>query len=240
MKLKLVFQFSGTFLVVLITAFVIGCAGGSINKVRHYSSMEPLVRPSVVLIYNFAVDPDDVVVDTFGPNFGRSEKEETSEILEAGRAVADALAEKMVAELKERGIEAQRAATSTEVPVNAFLVKGQFVTINEGDAMRRMTIGFGAGSDEIRAQVQVYQMKEGGNLRMIVEGEAEAHGKKTPGVGPAAIMTAGVGTVVPVVVSSTINLKSEALDGSMATNVKNFAEQFAERAVTFYERLGWL
>ena len=199
MKLKLVFQFSGTFLVVLITAFVIGCAGGSINKVRHYSQMEPLVRPSVVLIYNFAVDPDDVVVDTFGPNFGRSEKEETSEILEAGRAVADALAEKMVAELKERGIKAQRAATSTEVPVNAFLVKGQFVTINEGDAMRRMTVGFGAGSDEIRAQVQVYQIKEGGNLRMIVEGEAEAHGKKTPGVGPAAIMTAGVGTVVPVV-----------------------------------------
>ena len=228
------------FLGLFLTIILIGCAGGSAKRVRQYTEIKDLPRPSVMLIYNFSVDPDDVIIDTFGPNFTSSKGGEPSERLEKGKAVADALAEQLVKQLVESGINAQRATVSTQVSVNAFVVKGQFVTIDEGDQSQRLIIGLGAGQDEIQVQVQIYQMTDAGNLRRIADAEGEAHGRKTPGVGPPAIIAAGGGTVAGVVVSSGMNVKSEAVDGSMATNVKNLSEELVERAVKFYNSQGWL
>ena len=221
---------------VLLAVLLIGCAGGSAKRVRLHTEIAQLPRPSVMLIYNFAVDSDDVIIDTFGPNFVGSKKVEASDRLKKGRVVADALSEQLVEKLVESGINAQRATVSTQVPVNAFVVKGQFVTIDEGDQSQRVAIGLGAGQDEIQVQVQIYQMAEDGNLRRIADAEGEAHGRKTPGIGPPAIIAAGGGTAVGVVVSSGMNIKSEAIGGSMTTNIKNLAEELVERAVKFFER----
>ena len=226
-----------TFLAVLTAVYMVGCAGGSTTPVQQYTGNEPLPRPPVLLVYDFAVDAHDVVVDVFGPNF-MHERPPPSEHLETGKAVAKELSEQLVTKLAERGITAKRATASSHVPLHALVVKGQLVSINEGDAMGRVTIGFGAGSEELRALVQVYQMTDNG-LRRISEVEGEAHGRKTPGVaGPGAI-AAGTGMVAGVVVSTGMNLLSE-VKGPMAQNVNNLAEQFAERAVKAFKRQGWL
>ena len=230
-------QLSGAVLAALIAIFLVGCAGASAKQVRQYTGDEPLPRPPVLLVYQFAVDPDDVVVDSFGPNFMRDQAP-TSERLNKGRAVAYVLSEQMVVQLAERGISARRAMAYTDIPMNAILVKGQFVSIKEGDQMARLVVGFGAGGDTLRVHVQVYQMTETG-LRRISEGEGEAHGRKTPGVAGPAAVAAGAGLVGGLVISSGMNLRSE-VKGSMATNVNNLAEVFAERAVKFYVRQGWL
>ena len=87
--------------------------------------------------------------------------------------------------------------------------------------------------------VQVYQMRKTGLMR-ISEVEAEAHGRKTPGVlGPAAV-AAGAGMMVGLVVSGGMNIKSEVMDGSMETTVNNLAEKLVERAVSYYKKRGWL
>ena len=77
-------------------------------------------------------------------------------------------------------------------------------------------------------------------LNRISEAEGEAHGRKTPGMaGPAAI--AGItGNVIGVVVSGGMNIKSEAIDGSMDTTLNNLVEEFVENAARFYKRQGWL
>ena len=227
------------FLVALVTIFLVGCAGGSAKQTIHYQGGEPLPRPRAVYIYNFAVNSNEVMVDTFGPNFMSSGKADISKKLQEGKNFANALANQLVIKLAKVGITAHRATMSTNIPINSLVVKGQFVKIDAGDKLARVTIGFGAGSEELIAQAQVYQARENG-LQQISTGESEAHGRKTPGVAGPAAVAIGAGMVVGVVVSSVMNLKSEAIDGSMKTNVNNLAEGFVKNAVRFYEQQGWM
>ncbi len=144
----------------------------------------------------------------------------------------------MVTKLAEGSITAKRATASSHVLLHALVVKGQFISINEGDEAERVTIGFGVGSEGLRVLVQVYQMTESG-LRRVSEVEGEAHGRRTPGVaGPAGIAGA-TGMVAGVVVSGGMNIISE-VKGPMAQDIKNLAEKFADRAVKGYKRQGWL
>ncbi len=221
----------------LLALFLAGCAGGSAKVGQQYSGGKSLPRPPVVLVYQFAVDADDVVVDTFGLDIGNKQAS-TLERVKRGRAFARALSLKLVNKVDKLGIPARAATPYTKVPLNAIVVKGQFVTIDEGDQTKRTMIGFGAGAEEVRVRVQVYQMTEMG-LRRISEAEGEAHGRKTPGVvGPAGV-AAGTGMVVGLAVSAGMNIKSEAIGGSMETTLNNLVEPFVENAARFYKRQGW-
>jgi hypothetical protein len=198
---------------------------------------EPLPRPPVFLIYNFAVDPEDVMVDTSGLTSG--DEASTAERLSEGKEWANALSESLVRQFVEEGITSRRATGSTHIPLNAIAVKGQFISIDEGDEIKRTTIGFGAGAEDVSVMVQVYQMRKAGLMR-ISEIEAEGHGRKTPGVAGPAAVAVGAGMVAGLVVSSAMNVKSEAVDGSMQTTVDDIAEELVQRAVSYYQKRGWL
>ena len=222
------------FLASLLALFLVGCAGASTQVGPQYSKAKSLPRPPVVLVYQFAVDADDVVVDTFGIN-----QASTLERVKKGRVFARELAFRLFKKVKELGIPTRLATPDAKVPLNALVVKGQFLTIDEGSRAKRVIIGFGAGAEEVRVMVQVYQMTETG-LRRISAAEGEAHGRKTPGIaGPAAVAVGG-GMVVGAVVAGGMNLKSEAIDGSMDTTLNNLVEEFVENAARFYKRQGWL
>jgi hypothetical protein len=236
-SLSAVSQFSLAFLAVLIAAVGVGCAGGSVEPEAQYTKGESLPRPPVVLVYDFTVDPADVAVDKLGPNFVSGEAP-TSERLKQGRAVAQALSEELVTELAKLGITAQRARDSTNIPMHALVIKGQFVSIEEGDQIGRVIVGFGAGGGGLQAHVQVFQKTETG-LKPIVTAKGEAHGRKTPGVAGPAAVAAGAGMFVGLTVASTVTAGSE-LKGDMDTHVKDLAEEFAERAEIFYKGQGWL
>jgi hypothetical protein len=230
-------QFSLAFLAVLIVAFGVGCAGGSVEPGRQYTKGESLPRPPVVLVYDFTVDPADVAVDQLGPDFVSGEAP-TSERLQQGRAVAQALSEELVTEMAKLGITARRARDSSNVPMHSLVIKGQFVSIEEGDQITRVVVGFGAGGGGLQAHVQVYQQTKTG-LKPIVTAEGEAHGRKTPGVAGPAAVAAGAGMFVGLAVSSTVTAGSE-LTGDMDTHVNDLAEEFAGRAEKFYQGQGWL
>ena len=221
----------------LVALVLAGCAGGSSKVGPQHSGFQSLPRPPVVLVYQFAVDADDVVADTFGGGIGKETS--TLERVKRGRVFARELALKLVKKAAELGIATRVATPKTTVPLNALVIKGQFLIIDEGSKVKRTMIGFGAGAEEVRIRVQVYQMTETG-LQRISEAEGEAHGRKTPGmVGPAAI--AGVtGNVIGLVVQGGLQIKNEVVDGSMDTTLNNLVEQFVENAARFYKRQGWL
>ncbi len=230
-------QYSSAMLPALIALFLVGCAGGSATKTGSSRGSESVPRPSVFLIYDFAVDAEDVVIDT--PGLNMEDNTSTSERRAKGKVWATALSKSLVRQLSEEGITAKRATGSTHIPMNAIAVKGQFISIDEGDAVRRTSIGFGMGTEEVHAMVQVYQMRKKGLIH-VSEIETEAHGRKTPGVvGPAAV-AAGAGMFVGLAVSAAVNVKSEGLDGSLQTTVDNLAGEIVERAVSYYKKRGWL
>jgi hypothetical protein len=191
----------------------------------------------VLLVYDFAVDANDVVTDTFGPNFIQ-DTNNPSEDAASARAVAWSLSETIVQELSKRGIRAQRASSETAPPLNAVVAKGQFLTIEEGDRVVRMAIGFGLGAEHIRVRVQIYQATEQG-LRRVAESESEAHGDRMPGMAVPVGAGAAMGHAArSAAISGGMNVIQEVTGGIDAT-VQNLAEELAERAVSFYTRQGW-
>jgi hypothetical protein len=140
--------YSGVVLVALFALFLGGCAGGSAKQVGSQGN-EPRSRPPVFLIYDFPVDPEDVMVDTAGHTSG--DEASTTERQSEGKEWANALSESLVTQFVKERITSRRATGSTHIPLNAIAVKGQFISIDEGNQTKRTTMGFGAGAEEIHA-----------------------------------------------------------------------------------------
>ncbi len=222
-ELRLCTQLFPPLLVVsLLLSLVVGCAGGSGRQTRQYVRDRTLPRPPVLLLYDFAVAPADAP---------------PSKKIKQDRAIARSLSEQAVIKLGGRGIRAQRATASTTVPLHAVVVKGQFVTIEEGRGAKRVLIGFGAGKSELRVNGRVYQMMESG-LKIISEGEGGAHGSSSPGLAAPAVVAAATGSPVGLVVSGAMHLLTET-KGPVKQNIGRLADQMAERAAALYSRQGW-
>ncbi len=206
----------------LLLSLVVGCAGGSSRQTRQHVRDRTLPRPPVLLLYDFAVAPADAP---------------PSEKIKQDRAIARSLTEQAVTKIGQRGIRAQRATASTTVPLHAVVVKGQFVTVEEGSGGQRVLIGFGAGKSELRANARAYQMTESG-LKIISEGKGEAHGGSSPGLAASAIVAGATGSAAGLVIGGARHLHTE-IKGPMKENIGRLADQMAEIAAAFYSRQGW-
>src|SRR5262249_10833081 len=65
-------------------------------------------------------------------------------------------------------------------PQNGLLVGGEFLEVDEGNRMRRAMVGFGAGSEEVKVQVEVYDPARDPSTPFLVYGTGE-EGRKGPG-----------------------------------------------------------
>ena len=151
----------------------LGCAGARFEGVVEE---EPFAKPTMLLVYDFAVTPEDLVGDALGPSFDAPAPNDEA------HAIARELSEAIVAKLAAKGIQTARADGSSAVPQDALLLQGQFVTIEKGSRVARMAIGFGAGQQQLRVQAQMYQWT-GTELRRVKQAEARAHGDSAPGMG---------------------------------------------------------
>lgn len=222
---------------VLVT-FTTACAGARVENVQRFDVDRPLAKPPLLVLYDFAVSEHDVVVDAFGPS-GVSGPGETSERNAKAKAMAAAFAQLAVDKLGERGIAAARASETPVPPVNALVVKGQFLSISEGDQMKRVLIGFGAGATEIRVRVQTYQWT-GEGLHQISQGESLAHGSKKPGMALPVIGGAIWGSVLlSAAISGGLAVTSETF-GGLDADMKRLVDLLVGRAETFYQQQGWL
>ena len=127
---------------------ILGCASVETRTHPKYLGGEPLVKPDKLLIYDFAFSRDQVQLDEgIGKDLtqlmkGREGTPKRELELAVGRKVANALSENLVNELGAFGILAERATRTPSTTENVLLVKGQFVSINEGNSTQRMVVGF--------------------------------------------------------------------------------------------------
>ncbi len=221
-----------------LIAVGMGCASAGVTPVTKVADESTIPRPGVLLVYDFAVGANDVLIDTLGAAF-MSEGEELNEKEQTAHATANAFSVALVEQLRSEGINAQRAERGDVPPLHALVLKGQFVTIDEGSRAKRMIIGFGAGSSELRANVQAFQATQSG-LRRIAEAEAEATGSKMPGMAiPVAGGAAMGNAATSAVISGGMNIAKETR-GAMNPDAERMAKKIAERAKAFYVRQGWL
>ncbi len=216
----------------------LGCASVNVGEQRVLAPLDELPKPPVLLVYEFAVSADDVVADTFGPQFITGEGK-PSERLKVARKVQAGFQRAVVNLLRKKGIESRPATRDAFPPLHAILVKGQFLSVSQGDMMGRTVIGFGVGKSQLQVAVQAYQMTPTGP-RQLTARESEATGRKTPGLlvpiaGGAALGRAGQAAVI----SSGVNIAGE-VGAALSSDLDRLADELTERAVQFYIDRGWL
>jgi hypothetical protein len=86
-----------------------------------------------------------------------------------------------VADLKGMGLPAVPAAGQPAPQVGDIVLRGYFVSIDEGSAGKRLLVGFGSGTAEMRAAAEGYQMSAQGP-RLLGSGEVASEDGRMPGM----------------------------------------------------------
>jgi hypothetical protein len=238
----------------LCMALVVGCAPTTVTPVPlPYSApammptgagnepIAPLAKPDRVLVYDFAVSADDVALDrAVGAQLLQhlQETSQTEEQLKVGRAVAQALSVELVKAIQQLGLPAERASEAPLVTDNTLAIEGQFVAIDEGNRLRRMVIGLGAGATEVKTQVQVYRVTSV-SRKLIQEFETSAQSPRKPGMAE----TMGVGAAArgaqAVVMGAGVGIASEYAD-TVEADARRTAKAVAEKLSQFFVNEGWI
>lgn len=225
----------------LALLIALGCAPTQVRTVSE--SIGKFPRPDRILIYDFAVSPEEVQLDTgisievsnLVKNTPRNAEEH-----KVGHAVADALANQLVKEVRAFEIPTERASGLPSEGNNVVIIKGQLISIDEGNRVERMVIGLGRGRSGVQANVQVYQLTPEG-MRKLKSMRAQAQSGYKPGM--AAMM--GVGglaghLVTSTVVGGTVSTTSEVLGATVEDDGRRLANHVAKDIRPYFVSQGWI
>ena len=194
-------------LVCSLVCIFAGC-GSQSTLTPVFETSEVLPRPDRVIVEEFAVTMDDLAADAVGAIVVK----QTAEDIRVGRAFAKALTDQLVAELRRREIDAQRASDAAPPGDNTASIKGRFVRARRASDM--MPVGFDSTSGEVRTRIWILQ---GAQLRSRVVSEADTATKvnltSNPGAG---------------------------LDEAISSGARQTAVEVADRFFDYYKRRGWI
>ena len=230
-------------LYIVLAVAAIGCSGAQVTQ---QSSAAPIVntRPSGIVIYPFAVSSADVSLNSSFLQVAyrdMTDENDTEQQAQIAHQTAQNICISVAAELTQKGITAtcqQRGVRPSGN--NVLILDGQFTDISEGNKLRRMVIGLGAGQSKLDTVVQVIQMTDRGSTE-VMDFSTSADSGYMPGAGitgPAGAAAGGAAAAA----SLGVNLA--------AGGVKNYTsstghlavkttEQIVDLVVGYYDRQGW-
>lgn len=229
-------------LVAVLALLLAGCASTDAEVTKQRADDGQLPYPQAIYVYDFAVAPSEVSPGSVAaPRLAGAvdNPEENAERQQLEHEIAAVLSKRVVAELQELGLPAIRWRGTPPKNENSYTLEGQFLTIDEGSALKRMVIGFGVGGTEVRVLVQAYHVQNG-RKSLLGEAEVSAESSKKPGLAatlPVGGAISGVATAAAV--GTGVGVVSE-----INTDVRKGAEDTAEAIVELLkprmEAQGWL
>jgi len=232
--------------IVILFVLAVAASCGPTNVQQENMAVAQVARPSLILVYDFAVTPQEVELDT-GLSADLMQKYEqhkgetrTAQEIKVGHKVADALAEELVKKIRSYGLMAERGFGLPHANSKDLMIKGQLLSIDEGNRTERVAIGLGAGRTSVQANVQVYEMTPEGKKEVdTLRGTAKS-GRK-PGMGE----MMGVGAIAghllaSTVVSGALSGASEMTSATVEADAKRLAEKIAADLGKFFVDQGWV
>ncbi len=176
-----------------------GCASTTVTQSQTFVA-GPLPRPGHIWVYDFVSTPGEIPAGSAlaGQDVAPAMPQTAGQIT-AGRQAGAEIAAQLAGDIRAMGLPADRAFAGTRVQVNDIVIRGYILSIDEGSAVKRLTIGFGSGKSELRAALECYQVTAQA-LHRLESRTVEGDGSKVPGsaVGLAALVVTGnpVGLIV--------------------------------------------
>jgi Domain of unknown function (DUF4410) len=154
----------------------------NVTPVAGYSGGSSLPKPDKILVYDFAVNPDDVQVDKIQAMRPRhlitGDKSQDAIAASAGKKYS----QELVKALAKSGIPVEHVAADTVPSDNALVIKGSFVSLKEGNKTERVTIGMGAGGADVETNVDVH-LKTASDSVMFLQFQTDTKPAKNVGAG---------------------------------------------------------
>jgi hypothetical protein len=218
---------------------VAGCASTEVTERQRYEGAK-LARPDRIIVHDFTSDPAKVPPDSpFATQLAGAVRP-TPEQEDLGRKLGAQIAEELVADLKGMGLPAVRAAGQPAPQIDDIVLRGYFVSVEEGSAGKRVLVGFGSGAAEMRAAVEGYQASAAG-LRLLGSGEVGSGGGKMPGIAAPLAVLAATANPIGLVVGGAAKLYgeetgSDTIEGAAERTAKEISAQLRQTA----EEQGWI
>jgi hypothetical protein len=233
-----------TILCAVALALAAGCAPTNVQQ--QSTTYTQLPRPDVVLVYDFAVSPDEVKLDT-GLSAELMQKyaahkgtPPTTQEIQLGHKVANAVADEIVKQIRTYGIWAERGYGWPSGRGKVLMVKGQFTTIDQGNRTERVAVGLGAGRSDVQAYVQLVELTPAG-VQQVETLRADSKSGYKPGM--AEMM--GVGAIanhllMSTIVSGTLAGASEMTAATVEADGKRMADKIAYDIGQFFIMQAWV
>jgi hypothetical protein len=228
---------------VLLAVATFGCAGAQVTQ---SSSAAPIssVQPSAVVVYPFAASASDVSLNSsiFQVAYrNMADDNQDAQQLQIAHQTAQNICVQVASKLTQKGITTtclQRGVPSTGN--NILIVDGEFTNISEGNRLRRMVIGLGAGASKVDTVVQVIQKTDQGSTE-IVDFATSADSGYMPGAGITGPAGAAAGGATAAA-SLGVNLAAGGVKNFTSSTgylVDKTADQVVQQVINYYNRQGW-
>ena len=198
-----------------------------------------LPPPTRILVYDFAMG-DGVVKEYQGILRQQpAEKNPLEREDQIKRHASQAAAAQLVNGLRGLGFTVALVARGTPPQDNDLQIDGQFVTVDQGNPLRRLLIGFGSGASKVETRVAVYH---GAERQKLLEFTTHSDSGKLPGAAatvPAGAVVQG-GVTAGVVASGAIGTGYEAYRTDVVQMARFSAEQTVRYLSEFFAKQGWI
>jgi hypothetical protein len=223
----------------ILALVIAGCASTEVSNRQRYEG-PPLARPAHIIIDDFTANPADVpATSAFAAQLADAPPL-TPEEAELSRKLGAEVAKELVADLQGMGLPAVLAADQPTPQVNDIVIRGYFVTLDQGSATERILVGFGTGDAELSTAVEGYQVTAQG-LRPLGRGEIRSGGGRMPGMVLPIAVVAATANPIGLVVGGAIKATGEATgQGTIEGAAKRTAAAIAEQLHEAAQRQGWI
>jgi hypothetical protein len=138
------------------------------------------------------------------------------------------------------GLPAARAADGVKPRVGDIVIRGYFVSIDQGSSEQRMLVGFGSGAAELRVVVEGYRMTPQG-LRLLGSGQGQSGGDKKPGMLVGIASLAATGNPVGLIVGGVSKLHGEETGSEKIDGIaQRTAQEIANELKVKFKEQGWI
>ena len=217
--------------------FLAGCASVKVIDSENLVT-EKLPRPNHILVYNFAATPADA--PELAKQYAADDTPQTAEQIQLGRQLGAQIASEVAAAFRAIGLPADAVPIGTPLEMNDIVFKGYLISVQEGSAAQRVTIGFGSGASELRTAVVALLMTPQG-MQRLGYGTGVAGGKMTRGGAMGVAGLVATGNPAGLIITSGMKAHGEVSGSStLEGRAKDTAKEIAGRLRPRFREQGWI
>lgn len=223
----------------LVLALSLAACGQTGVRPLSRTRVANLAAPARIVVYDFTMD--DAVVKEYQGILRQqpAKKNPAQRESEIRRHASESFAVELVDGLRGLGFTVARVARGTPPGARELLIDGKFLTVDQGNPLRRLVIGFGAGASKVETRVEVYHAIEG---LKIIEFTTRSDSGKLPGAATTVPASAAIqgGVTVALVAGGAVGTGYEAYRTDVAQMARFSAEQSVRYLSEFFAEQGWI